>query len=1104
MMVCMDGFILTHAFERVDIPTQEQVDAFLPPFVPRQVLDPDDPMTIGAMVGPEAFTEVRYLMHAKQMQALDEIPVIADDFEAAFGRPSGGLLRSYRSEDAETVVVALGSVLGTIEDVVDELRDEGVAIGALGIKCFRPCPARRGARGAAPRQARRRRGEGVRRRRRRHRRPERAARAVGPADARLRRRRRPRRPADHAGVAARALRRRARRTGSSRLHFLDLDWDVVERELERMALPRSGPHAENILRDSARGAPTDAVPADQVLPDRQLRGRQPAARPRAALRAGRHWALERADVAGTAPARAAARRSARATCSTPRCAPPSGKLVAANATGCLEVFSTPYPETSWQLALAALAVRQRAGRRRRRRRRAARPRAARTSASIGQGGDGGTVDIGFGCLSGMFERNDDVLFVCYDNEGYMNTGVQRSGATPPAARTATTQAVGPEPGNVVRPGQERAADRDGARDPLRRHRDRRRPARPRVQGRARDGVPRRALPARLRALPARLGLRLRGHDQARPAGQGDRHVPGLRGRARRGHRACRRSAARSRSRSTCACRGATPTCSATRARATTWSTGSRRGADRNIARFGLLPDEVGRVMEKPFAITLDVGSSRANKTGSWRTERPVLRRPDAAVQRRLPGRREHPGLALPRRGGRLRARLAHDHGGQPVPRGHGPGLLPPVRDRLQPRAARRGGRDQLRRAVPRRRGDPAGLDASRSTAPPTGKRVLVVGAGPSGLSAAYHLARRGHDGDDPRGRPDGRRHDALRDPDATACRATSSTPRSSGSSTSASTLELDAKVTDLERAMREGELRRRRSSPSAPSSASAPTSRPARRRRSSTRSPCCAAWRASEKPLLGRRVAVYGGGNTAMDAARTAKRLGADRGGRRLPPHPRPDARPRLRGRGGARGGRADASGCPRSSRSTRASSSSSRWSSTRPASRSRPASSRSSRPTRSSSRSARRPTSRCSTASPGIEVDDGVVEVDARMMTGHPGIFAGGDMVPAERTVTVGDRPRQAGRAQHRRVAARRRRSEHAAAARARRPSTRSTPGTTPTRRATVRPQLELVRRQSTFDEVRRRPRRVETRCSRRAAACPAATASPATTATASAPTTR
>jgi pyruvate ferredoxin oxidoreductase alpha subunit len=140
VMVCMDGFILTHAFERVELPTQTQVDAWLPPFEPRQVLDPGAPVTIGAMVGPEAFSEVRYLMHAKQMQALDAIPVIAEDFEDAFGRPSGGLLRGYRCEDANTIVVALGSVLGTIEDVIDELRADGVAIGALALKCFRPFP----------------------------------------------------------------------------------------------------------------------------------------------------------------------------------------------------------------------------------------------------------------------------------------------------------------------------------------------------------------------------------------------------------------------------------------------------------------------------------------------------------------------------------------------------------------------------------------------------------------------------------------------------------------------------------------------------------------------------------------------------------------------------------------------------------------------------------------------------------------------------------------------------------------------------------------------------------------------------------------------------
>lgn len=131
------------------------------------------------------------------------------------------------------------------------------------------------------------------------------------------------------------------------------------------------------------------------------------------------------------------------------------RVVAVNATGCLEVFSTPYPETSWQIpwihslfgnapavasgVAAALRVKGR-----------------KDVKVIAQGGDGGTTDIGFGCLSGMFERNDDVLYICYDNEAYMNTGVQRSSATPPAARTATTQAIGAAPGNVFGTGKNMA------------------------------------------------------------------------------------------------------------------------------------------------------------------------------------------------------------------------------------------------------------------------------------------------------------------------------------------------------------------------------------------------------------------------------------------------------------------------------------------------------------------------------------------------------------------------------------------------------------------------------------------------------------------------
>jgi pyruvate ferredoxin oxidoreductase alpha subunit len=251
VMVCMDGFILTHAHDRVDVPAQEQVDSFLPPFEPRQVLDPDHPVTIGALVGPEAFFEVKYLMHAKQMQALDSIPVLAAEFASQFGRESGGLIRSYRADDADTIVVALGSVLGTIEDVVDELREQGVRIGAVGIKCFRPYPLEEvrealrhatrtvvvekafavGAGGIV--------GQNVRL-------------ALSGLD--------PRVYDVVAGLGGRPITKRSLhrlledvlsdRLEPGRLHFLDLDRERVERELERMQEGgRTGPHAENMLRE---------------------------------------------------------------------------------------------------------------------------------------------------------------------------------------------------------------------------------------------------------------------------------------------------------------------------------------------------------------------------------------------------------------------------------------------------------------------------------------------------------------------------------------------------------------------------------------------------------------------------------------------------------------------------------------------------------------------------------------------------------------------------------------------------------------------------------------------------------------------------------------
>ena len=141
VMVCMDGYILTHAYEPIDLPTQSQVDAFLPPYDPVQILDPSDPVSIGAMVGPEAFAEVKYLAHHKHLRALETIPQVSAAFDDQVGRLSGGLLAPYQTEGAETIVVALGSVNGTIKDAVDELRLSGRAVGSIKLSSYRPFPS---------------------------------------------------------------------------------------------------------------------------------------------------------------------------------------------------------------------------------------------------------------------------------------------------------------------------------------------------------------------------------------------------------------------------------------------------------------------------------------------------------------------------------------------------------------------------------------------------------------------------------------------------------------------------------------------------------------------------------------------------------------------------------------------------------------------------------------------------------------------------------------------------------------------------------------------------------------------------------------------------
>lgn len=249
VMVCMDGFILTHSYTRVDVPEQSQVDAFLPRFQPRQVLDPGAPLSMGAMVGPEAFTEVRYLAHHRQLEAIDLIPDHAEEFELVFGRDSGGLVKGFDCEGAATVVVTMGSVIGTMKSVLAAMRADGHSIGALSIRTYRPFPKdalREALRGAervivfekslAP-------GMG------------------GPLAVDVRMALKDRPIPVHSvigGLGGRPITRvnlrrvfeKGLRNELEEPHFHDIAWDVVQRELAReRTARRSGSTAENILQD---------------------------------------------------------------------------------------------------------------------------------------------------------------------------------------------------------------------------------------------------------------------------------------------------------------------------------------------------------------------------------------------------------------------------------------------------------------------------------------------------------------------------------------------------------------------------------------------------------------------------------------------------------------------------------------------------------------------------------------------------------------------------------------------------------------------------------------------------------------------------------------
>ncbi len=141
VMVCMDGFILTHGMETLDMPEQDKVNKFLPPYNPLYKLDTANPISMGLLADPDYYMETRYAIQETMKEVLSYLPEVSAEFKAAFGRDYKDLLvEEYKTNDADKVIVAMGSVCGTIKEVVDEQRAKGKKVGLLRIISFRPFP----------------------------------------------------------------------------------------------------------------------------------------------------------------------------------------------------------------------------------------------------------------------------------------------------------------------------------------------------------------------------------------------------------------------------------------------------------------------------------------------------------------------------------------------------------------------------------------------------------------------------------------------------------------------------------------------------------------------------------------------------------------------------------------------------------------------------------------------------------------------------------------------------------------------------------------------------------------------------------------------------
>ena len=141
VMICMDGWVLTHSYEPIELIDQEAIDAFLPPYRPVHCLDPEHPLTFGSYAEEDVLMELKYMIQGAMEKAKVKIGAIGADFRRITGHPGATLVEAYETEKADVILIGMGSLVGTMKEAVDAMRADGISVGLIKVCSHRPFPA---------------------------------------------------------------------------------------------------------------------------------------------------------------------------------------------------------------------------------------------------------------------------------------------------------------------------------------------------------------------------------------------------------------------------------------------------------------------------------------------------------------------------------------------------------------------------------------------------------------------------------------------------------------------------------------------------------------------------------------------------------------------------------------------------------------------------------------------------------------------------------------------------------------------------------------------------------------------------------------------------